>query len=285
MKQKNLGITCILILAALIVCFPVASLLSNPSTYSGTFASIDNKMENVLSLTAACTVVSSAITAAPDDIATPIATQLAEYTDYLLIIFSILLTEKYILTIIGLFSFRLVVPAALICEIPTIKNRWHELRNIVLKIAVFCVSLYLVIPVSMGVSDRIAQTYDVSVSQTIAAAEALAQDEQEAEDWSLESAWSKFTGTISSVTDTVTHIPQKVSEMMNRFIQSIAVMIVTSCIIPLLVLAFFLWLVKVITGREIHVAPPARRREKPLHQGAENRLTDGGGSIEDTPQE
>ena len=39
--------------------------------------------------------------------------------------------------------------------------------------------------------------------------------------------------------------------MLNRFIEAIAVLIVTSCVIPALVLVVFLWLIRLLTGLEV----------------------------------
>jgi hypothetical protein len=41
---------------------------------------------------------------------------------------------------------------------------------------------------------------------------------------------------------------------LNNFIEALAVMIVTSCIIPILVLVFFLWLAKIILGINIDLS-------------------------------
>lgn len=247
-KNREMTATVILIVAALIVCIPLASWLSKPGTYKSTFASLDDKMENVLSLTTACTVTSSALTAIPDDFATPIATQLAEYTDYLLLIFSILLTEKYLLSFIGMLTFRIVIPIAFIAEIPVFRWKLSGIRRITRKMAAFFLAVYLVIPASMLISDMISDTYDISFDKTISAAQEFSVEAETSESTSF---WSKMTDTISNVTSAVTNLPQKVSEMMNQFVQSIAVMIVTSCFIPLLVLLFFLWVVKLLTGRPI----------------------------------
>lgn len=256
MKEKSIkferNIAIILIVAAILVCIPLGSLLSKPSTYRTTFASLDDKMEKVLSLTTACTIASSAISAAPDDFATPIATQLAEYIDYLLLIFSILLAEKYMLSFLGMLTFRIVIPAVILSEIPALRNLLGGVKGILRRISVFFLAIYLVIPVSMWISDIISATYDVSFDKTISAAEEVFQESEAEGDASI---WSKVTGTISNVTNAVTHLPEKVSEMMNQFIQSIAVMIVTSCIIPLLVLSFFLWLVKQLTGYPVPILP------------------------------
>ena len=42
---------------------------------------------------------------------------------------------------------------------------------------------------------------------------------------------------------------------LNNFIEALAVMIVTSCVIPILVLMFFVWLVKTLLNVEIHANP------------------------------
>jgi uncharacterized protein HemY len=48
--------------------------------------------------------------------------------------------------------------------------------------------------------------------------------------------------------------------MLNRFIESIAIFIVTTCIMPLLVLVLLLWLVNKLTGISIDYTVFRRRR-------------------------
>ena len=47
--------------------------------------------------------------------------------------------------------------------------------------------------------------------------------------------------------------------VLNRFIEALAVMIVTSCVIPILVLFFFVWVTKLILGVDL---PPLRREHR-----------------------
>ena len=61
---------------------------------------------------------------------------------------------------------------------------------------------------------------------------------------------------MTNLSGTVTELTNKAASIMNRFIEAVAVMIVTSCVIPLLVLLFFLWLVKLLTGADLR---PQRR--------------------------
>ena len=59
------------------------------------------------------------------------------------------------------------------------------------------------------------------------------------------------------------------SEILNRFIESLAVMIVTSCVIPILVLLFSLWIINQVFGFSIP-APSRHPRLRP-HLSAPRR--------------
>ena len=51
--------------------------------------------------------------------------------------------------------------------------------------------------------------------------------------------------------------------VLNRFLEALAVMLVTTCLIPILVLLFFVWLVKLILGVELPpLGVPRRSGEK-----------------------
>ena len=54
----------------------------------------------------------------------------------------------------------------------------------------------------------------------------------------------------------------KGANIINRFVESIAVFIVTSCIIPILVLAFVLWLIKLLFGVKITLPRGKKQPEK-----------------------
>ena len=277
MNRKEWIITLALICAALVLCFPVASILSSPEAYTSTYESLDEKMENVLGLTAACTITSSAISAVPDDIGSAVAMQLAEYTDWLLLIFSVLLTEKYLLTILGMITFRIVLPLVLIFQIPAIRGRLGLVGVISHRLGAVCLALFLVIPTSMLASNLITETHGVSFEETVDAAELFAgltevESTAEVESGGITGWLNKIESTVSGAANVVMDLPEKVSDLMNQFIQSIAVMLVTSCVIPLLVLAAFLWIVKIITGQEVKLQPPRKRREKLERENTENSL-------------
>lgn len=264
-NRKDL-IKTVALLAAAVICFVlIAPTLSQPERWKGTYESIDSKSETVLMLAGASAVASSAISALPDDFGTPIANQVAEYTDYLLIILSILMAEKYLLTILALIAFRLMIPLALVFAVPYIRRRLPMTRVLSAKIAVLSLALFLVIPASMAAADLIYDTYQVSFEETINAVSLLNSEEAapSEDEGFLSSMWSTVSNAVTATVDTVTHIPDKVTNIVNHFIQSIAVMIVTSCIIPLAVLLLFLWLAKQITGYPMSLPAPKHRKHLP----------------------
>ena len=57
-----------------------------------------------------------------------------------------------------------------------------------------------------------------------------------------------------SITSGVTDLKQKAEQMLSEFIDAIAVLIVTNCVLPIAVLLFFLWVTKLIFGVQLPVS-------------------------------
>ena len=64
---------------------------------------------------------------------------------------------------------------------------------------------------------------------------------------------------LDRLSETAQSLAEKAGHILNRFVEALAVMIVTACIIPLLVLLFFLWVIKQFTGLDLS-RPLFRRR-------------------------
>ena len=248
----------ILIAAALLFCLLLsvtflADRMTSPETYEKTISSIDDKKETVMTLTASSTLASAVVSAIPDDTATPIAEKLSDLSEYFLIVLCVLLSEKYLLTVIGLLSFKILIPAGCVCLAVSLFVSHPTLRRAAVKAILCAVILYLAIPASIFVSDMIYDTYEVSINETIASAEELSSQAETLSDGD-ESIWAKITGAATSLKDSA-------SRILNRFIEALAVMIVTACVIPMLVLLFFIWLIRAATGIVLPVPEPRRKRK------------------------
>lgn len=73
-------------------------------------------------------------------------------------------------------------------------------------------------------------------------------------------------------------ISEKVGDMINSFIEALAVLLVTSCVIPILVMLLFVWLVKVTFSVSLPVSYTGRGERRqgrlpPGWQGGQSVLT------------
>lgn len=244
--MKKALIALVLVLASLISIFAGVRFFTVPETYSGTIASIEQKADTVLKLSAASTVAAAAISMFPDDTATPIANKLADFTEYFMLVLCVLFAEKYLLTVIGGMVFCILVPGALLLYgVGTLRNS-ANFRSYAWKALLFGVALALVIPCSNGVSDQIYRTYQTSIDATISQTQLMTDA---ASDASL----------LERLTEAATGLADKAARIVNGYVESLAVMIVTSCGIPVLVLLFFSWVIKLLTG--LNLAIPTGRTE------------------------
>ena len=214
---KKAALAALLVLAALLSIFAVGKRASDPAYHQASIDALAEKQETVLELTAASTAASAAITLLPGDTATPIA---------------------------ALFSEKLRAALG--------KLAWHLL--------LFALAIAFAIPAGVKVSSMIEDTYRASIEETIANAEQTTEDIQSATSGEAdESEKSGLSGLFSKVTEGITGAAtaavEQLKTVLNRFIEALAVMLVTSCLIPILVLLFFAWLVKLMLGIE---PPPLR---------------------------
>ncbi len=242
--------------------FVVADYASSPETHRETIEHLEETRETVMKLSLSSIGVSSAITMIPGDVATPIAEKLADLSTYFLLVLSAIYLEKYLVTITGYAAFKVLVPlACAICAVG-ILSRSNFMKQIATKLAVFGCAIVLVIPASVGVSNLIEKTYNSSIQSTIDLA--LETTEEIEEDAELSAAKEEekkgnlFSELLSKVSDTVTVATDKIENVLNHYLEALAVLLVTSCVIPVLVLFFFVWLVKIILGVDI----PAPKRDQ-----------------------
>ncbi len=265
---KKVAIALALVLAALFSCLFLANRVAAPDLYSKQVASLDDKAETVLKLTATATLASAGVSAIPGDTATPIANKLADFSEYFLLILCVLYSEKYLLTIIPVGACRYLVP--LVCALFAVGRfvRGRGLDRLGWKLLLVTLGVSLIIPLSVGASDMIYDAYRQSIDSTITAAEELTEETSEltgaAEDKGV------LANILNRLSETAETLTNKASNILNRFVETLAVMIVTSCIIPLLVLLFFLWVLNKISGVDM-IGQAFRREPRPMDRRPDDR--------------
>lgn len=262
------GIVALLIIAALLSEFVGRPHFENVETWSGCIEVIDAKKNNVLALTTSTIALSAAISALPDDTGTPVAEQLTQLSSNLGIVLAVLYLEKYLLTIFGFLSFGVLGPAAFVLLAISLLahgrlSTGHTLFTLGIRLFLIGVIAIAVVPASVWVTQRIDETYQISISQAETGENAEGSENADSESAGNEGQenknfWdsiasgaaqlvSNLKGGIKSVTDGVV-------EQVTNLIEGAIVMIVTSCLIPLLVLAAFLWMAHSLMG--INVSAP-----------------------------
>ena len=247
-KRKRIIKIIIPLIIAILSVFVFARFTTSTEYHAKTIQSLDEKKTTVMELTAASTAASAAITLIPGDTGTPIAEKLADLSSYFLIVLCALFLEKYLLTITGYAAFMILIPIACVLYSASEILKKSVWKSFAYKLILFGLGIYLIVPVSVKVSDMIEITYQTSIEQTIDSAK---QTTEEIKDSSGEEESSGVSGLISKVKDGVSDTTAKIQNVLNNFIEALAVMIVTSCLIPILVMIFFVWIIKSMLGMDM----------------------------------
>ena len=278
-KQKKFIFALIPIVIALLSFFVIARFTSSTEFNAKTIQSLDDKKTTVMELTAASTAASAAITLIPGDVGTPIANKLADLSSYFLIVFSAIYLEKYLVTITGYAAFKILVPIACVFFSGYLLWRKEILRVVAQKFLLFGLAVYLVIPASVKVADMIETTYASSIESTIETAKQTTDEiesetgesgqvddkssneksQSDSDSDSKENAGGFFSGLFNKVQEGVSTATANVENVLNNFIEALAILLVTSCLIPILVLIFFVWLVKMLLGLNIDIPTSVRK--------------------------
>lgn len=226
---------------------------SSPAFYSRSIQKLDDQKINAMMLSAVVTVASTAISAVPDDTATPIAEQLSELSGPLLAIVCVLYAEKFLLTTMGWASTMVLLPGACLCMIIFLLGGWETPRRWAFKLFILAVVLVLLVPASVGITLLIEETFAESVDATFHAAYHLSEETQQQDETGKNGFLSFFT----SLKDNVSALLTKAKSMLSILVDAVAVLIVTSCVIPALTALLFLAIVRVLFRLPV-IALPAR---------------------------
>lgn len=267
-KQKCIT-AAVLLLVAILSITVVGKYVSAPENHQKTIASLDEKKQTVMELTAASTVTSALITLLPGDTATPIAEKMADVSGYLLVVLCAIYLEKYLVTITGYVAFTYLIPIACGLWIFNLIFANATVRKLAAKLAVFGLAISFVVPASVKISDLIGDTYQAQIEATIEDAKntqnilensGVVDDTNATEtsridatsnifDWAkdaISSAKDSVANVVENVKISTEELVQKVENSLNHFIEAVAVIIITSCVIPMLVLLLFFWMVKIV---------------------------------------
>lgn len=209
-------------------------------------SSLDQKKVTVMKLAASSTAASTAVTLIPGDVGSPLAENLADVSDYLLVIIIAIWLQKYLIAIVGAISFKIFFPATCLLLILYLFSKKEILIRVAFKLALFGLMIFCIVPTSVTISNHIEKTYQSSIQETIKKTEKENKRidqklQKKNQKLSLKNILGKIDGEKSKVLNTM-------ENSLSNMIDAVAVMIVTNCLIPILVLMSFIWLTNMIFG-------------------------------------
>lgn len=261
-KKLQIGFIVALVVLALLSGFVARPHFADTKTWDSTIEVIDQKKGNVLALTTSCVALSAGITALPGDTGTPVAEQLAQLSGNLGIVLAVLYLEKYLLTILWSVGLGILIPFSLVLFAVSlgIHGRWSTsavVRRVATRVLVVAMIGMALVPASVWVSQKVDETYQVSIEQTEqkATEASTTKSEEKVESKKEKNVLEQLTdgasSLLTSVTESAKSMTDEVVQQVTDLIEGVIVMIVTSCVIPLLVLAAFLWLGHTLLGIDI----------------------------------
>lgn len=236
---------CIVLAVIIAVSIGLAVVLSNPNLYKPIISILDSKRNSAMAISATASGVATAISLIPDDYGLPVATEISKASSYVMIAVCVLIMEKLLLSVFSILAFGIMIPLACVFRIIYLIGKKNlSLVHLSYKFAVFAVAVYLIVPLSVGVTELIEKVQDVSVESAMENIESIDNDLDENSGF-----WAQIKGGASNAME-------KLKVKMSSFIDSVAVMIVTTCLIPFGVMLFVFWMIKTLFGVEIKTLKP-----------------------------
>lgn len=242
-----------LLLISLLSIFVVSKIVTQPDFNASTVQSLNDKEYLVMKLAAAAAAASTALSLIPGDASMPIANQIAELAPYFILILGSILLEKMLVSVVGYISFTYIIPFACVLGIFYLYTKKEVMRTLAIKLAIFGVILFIAIPSSIKVSDLIYNSYQTSIEQTVKTAEQNKEYiEEKKEDLSEEDQnWMDKVGDYlsnltSKIGSGISEIIKKGEDTLISFLDAIAIMIITSCVIPIGTILIFGLVIKIL---------------------------------------
>lgn len=234
------------IFAMIISIFVLSSKVPEMKFMKDTIAAIENNEETVAKFGGATIATSVAISALPNDFATPLAESLAGMNKYFVFILIILFVEKLVITVGVPLTFQYVFPIAGGLYLISRIFKKDMVGQFAVKVLALGLAIVLVIPCSTYFIENVGEKYLNYVDETIAETNLGADKingvlEQTDAD---ESFFDKLEGVFSVAMESVTDLLDYFKNLVNKCINSIAILIVSTFLTPIVTFVFFRWLLK-----------------------------------------
>ena len=257
--RKIAAIACVWILAV-ISFFGAGKKFGGIETYKPVTESLDNKRAQVVEMSGALIGLSVAVAAVPGDATTPVANQIAQMNSYLVIALGAIMLEKFLLPVMGILTWKVLIPAALLLGFIYILCQKKIILSAALRIAILGIVLFSLIPAGIKVGDVMDASFGTDamierVKESISEIDEEAEeaDNNNSEDTEKESSiWDKIVHKGEEIVDGVKSggelLLQKAKVVLGEVMDVVAALIVTSCVIPIGILVILGAIIKALFG-------------------------------------
>ena len=258
----------ILVLIGVFSFFVITSWLPDRGFIQDSLESVEESSNTVMKFSAATLSTSLAISALPDDFATPLADSLADMNVYFIAILVMLHFEQLLIRYGVKLAFAIAIPAACGIGILSILLKKDLLKGIAARVAVLGLAVALVVPCSTHITNYVAADLITYVENTIVDTEDGADKLNEAmeggteEQTIFEKLSDLFQTAINDMSNLMSHFQNTIRKCMN----SIAILILTNCLMPLV--NFFI--LKGILKEPFHIALPMPQMRRKRHSDSDS---------------
>ena len=249
-NKKTLILSLAFFVGALLSMFVLTEITTSKEMFKGIIEVLNQKSKNVLGLTATTAATSTAISLLPNNAGMPIANEIANLSSWLLVITCAIQLEKFLVVSMGYISFGILVPISCATGIIYQFSKKEAFKKFAIKFLIFAIVLFLLIPTSIGVTKII----DKSVDELNGLYEPLQEEVvEETEDKNF------FQKILGKIEDATTDVIEKAENTLNKLVNEIAALVVTSIVIPILVFMLFIWLINTFLGTNLKLPTPKKR--------------------------
>ena len=264
-KKKIIAVVICFALAIVSFAF-VAPKLENINAYPGTAERLNEKRISVLEVSAALAGISVAVAAVPGDSTTPIADNIAQYSSYLIWVLGAIMLEKFLLPVMGLITWRVLFPLALILLGLFIAFHKKIFVAFSIRLALLGIALFSIIPLGIRLGDIVDDSFglDAAIERIKTGSEEIDaetsdQKETDAEEEESDGLWDSIVNTGKKIVGAVAgfgaELWEKVKMILGEVMDVIAAFIVSSCVLPIGILFILLAIVKRVSSAVIKYLP------------------------------
>jgi len=195
------------------------------------------------------------VSALPNDMGTPIAAELAKLAEYILFVISAILLERYLLTALGFLATSVIMPLACLFGAFAVFSKGEnrkKFRILFIRFVVLAIFLVQILPVACVCGQGIEAINRTSIEAAMDdAKKANEMIESIPEEAKKKNVFDKIEEFFSGLWDSAKEAYDWAKTVLSHFLSSTAVMIVTTIAIPIMILLFYLWVVRLLTHKDL----------------------------------